>query len=386
MLEFGVDELTVVLHFARRFLLNDEETVLKFQWEEEAELIIAEFEKRAELENVFGGRKGAEYLPQGYVAGYTYGEHAFYFALGYHPYQLGMGVIVKFSAQAWAYYLEETGLKVYEALQQFRDDRWYRMTLSRIDLTADFVDMGVDVTQIYQGIIDGKLAVFREAKTKKGELEYRRNPLRLQGFLKESEVPTIYLGSIQSESRLRIYDKRREQLERHGVHYDRARHLDDWVRFEGVFRGKYAKQLLKALLDMDNDDAYINLIACTFIQKFRFMEMEKGMERGDADFTEEILDCINNKKYVLSAPSSRNYDLAKSIRYLFVGSGALPTLFKIQRIWGDDVLKFFLNYLYEYMQEYIPNEDCCYWLQKNEADYRKKHPDFEEFLRVSLSV
>ena len=33
MLEFGIDELTVVLHFARRNILNDDETNMHFQWD-----------------------------------------------------------------------------------------------------------------------------------------------------------------------------------------------------------------------------------------------------------------------------------------------------------------------------------------------------------------
>lgn len=379
-----MDELTVVLHFARRNILNDDETNMNFRWEDEAEGIINIFESRAGLIKVYGKRNGMAKLPQGYTFGWTYGEHAFYFAIGYHPYQMGMGVIVKFSAQAWAYYLEETGLKTYEALRHFCDESWYKLTLSRIDLTADFIDMGIEVTQIYQDMIDGKLAIFREVEAKNGKLEYRKNPLHLQGFIKESEVPTIYLGSVQSESRLRIYDKRREQIERHGVHFDRVKSLHDWVRFEGVFRGKYAKQLLNALLSIDNDDDYMNLIASTFVQKFRFMEIDNKDKIINADFMEEIIDCVKNKTYVLASPSSRNYDLSKSIRYVFAGSGVLATLTKIQKIWGDDELKYFLNYIYEYVQEYTPNDDCRYWLIKNLNDYQKKHTDFKEFLHVSM--
>ena len=131
MLEFGIDELTVVLHFARRNILNDDETNMNFQWEDEAEIIINMFEQRANLIGVFGKRNGMARLPQGYMIGWTYGEHAFYFAVGYHPYQMGMGVIVKFSAQALAFYMEATGLEVYEILKKFRDDRWYRSEAKR---------------------------------------------------------------------------------------------------------------------------------------------------------------------------------------------------------------------------------------------------------------
>lgn len=384
MLEFGIDELTVVLHFARRNILNDDETNMNFQWEDEAEIIINMFEQRANLIGVFGKRNGMARLPQGYMIGWTYGEHAFYFAVGYHPYQMGMGVIVKFSAQALAFYMEATGLEVYEILKKFRDDRWYRLTVSRIDLTADYLDMELDVTQIYQGMIDGKLAIFREQETKRGVLEYRKIPLNLQGFLKEGEVPTLYCGSVQSESRLRIYDKRREQLERQGTYYDKAKQLHDWVRMEGVFRGKYAKQLLEAMLKVDNDDEYINLIASTLAQKFRFREILDDGKTIDTDFMQEILDCISHKSYVLRSPSSRNYDLSKSIRYLFAGSGVVATFTKIRTIWGDDELKFFLNYIYEYVLEYTPNDDCRYWMFKNVKDYQKKHPDFKEFLHVAV--
>ncbi len=103
------------------------------------------------------------------------------------------------------------------------DYKDYLIRLSKIDMTADYIDEGIDVTEIYQDLMDGKIGIFKEYKRKNtGEIDYKRVLMKYEGYLKENEVPTIYIRSVQSNSRLRIYDKRREQLERKGTKLDKA--------------------------------------------------------------------------------------------------------------------------------------------------------------------
>lgn len=377
MLELGVDELSIVLQIEPSTIKSYGDD---FDWSDVAEKIICRFVEKADFKNVFGDCISEMRAPQGYTTAYTFGEHSFYLAVGYNEDYLSLGVIIKFSGQSLDFYYERSGLKVYEFLQNIRD-RLYTVRLSRIDLTADYIDENINVTKICQDLIDNKVGIFREYTSKKnGELAYKRSIMKVQGFLKEREIPTIYIGSAQSNSQLRIYDKKREQIERNGSKLDKAKKSKNWVRFEGVFRGEYAHQLSDELMNINNDDEYANLIACTMIQKFRFKYIDRGVIAGEAEYSEMLLDCIINEYYILKAPSSKNYDIAKSIKYMFYGSGVLNTMYKIKSIWGDKAVSELFTLVNGYLVDWEPNADCHYWIRKNRDDYIINYPDFDMLL------
>ena len=230
-----------------------------------------------------------------------------------------------------------------------------------------------------------KIAVFREYKSKKtNETLYKRCDMSFNGFLRGQEVPTIYLGSAKSNSRLRIYDKKREQIERKGTKYDKAVKCDDWVRFEGVFRNEYAHQLSEAFMSIKSDDEFSDLIASTMLQKYRFMFIDNGVMDCDTEYSQLLINCINNKTFVLKSSSTKNYEIVNSISHIFYGSGVMNTLYKIKAIWGDSAVDEFLSLINEYLDEFLPNDDCRYWLRKNKQDMRIYFPDFDKFLKDNI--
>ena len=97
------------------------------------------------------------------------------------------------------------------------------------------------------------------------------------------------------------------------------------------------------------------------------------------------MSCITSNNFTLKSPSSRNYELARSLKYLFEGSGVITSLYKIKSIWGEDAVKDILDFICKYLKMFIPNDDCRYWLVKNEKDYRTNYPDFDEFMRENVS-
>lgn len=178
ILELGVDECTIVLQMNQDQFTIDE----SFDWIEAAGVIIEKFISKADFVSVYGEAAPEKKAPIGYTTAVTFGEHPFYFAIAYHELHRSMGIIVKFSAQALDYYCEAKGIKLYTLLQNTRDSL-YTMRLSRIDLTADFIDEGIKPTKIYNDLKDQKVAVFREFESKKtGEPVYRKNPMNLKGF------------------------------------------------------------------------------------------------------------------------------------------------------------------------------------------------------------
>lgn len=378
MLELGIDELTIVLRLAKAF----DYLLATRDWIDIAKHIIGVFCEKAKLLEVFGEEQPlANKLPLGYNFGFTYGEHNFYFAIAFHEYRSDMGIVVKFSATALGYYCEKTGKKPYELFQMIQHDL-YTSRITRADLTVDYIDENIDITDIYNSYTDDKIAVCREYISKKdGSTLYKKVPFIVKGFKNGNEVQTMYLGSKQSDLFLRIYDKKAEQLDKKGTNYQKALACKDWTRFEGVFRKKYAHQIGDALLKIQNDDDYGNLIACTMIQRYRFKDVVNGKLGSDTDFSALLLMHIQNKNFILKSDSSKNYELVQSIIHLLTGSGTITTIYKIKMIWGEDAMETFIQIMRDSIDIYVPNDDCKYWLRTNKDDYLLNFPIFDLYFK-----
>ena len=122
------------------------------------------------------------------------------------------------------------------------------------------------------------------------------------------------------------------------------------------------------------------LNSCSKIQAY----VDNGVVDCDTEYTQMLIDCITNGSFVLRAPSSRNYELAKNLSYLFQGSGIVSTLYKVKSVWGDQAVIDTLEYLAEYVDEWTPNDDCNRWLKVYTADYKKAHPDYMPFFRAAV--
>ena len=111
MLKTSIDELTVVLQATVKDKLSIESNA---DWQKLANEIIADFEEKSDLETAFGKKAEAQKCPEGYTIGHLYGNHSFYFCVAFNQENYSMGIIVKFSAQALAYYLKTKKMQVYD--------------------------------------------------------------------------------------------------------------------------------------------------------------------------------------------------------------------------------------------------------------------------------
>lgn len=379
MLELGIDEATIVLKANPKHAYFS-----RLPWELHAQVILNTFAQKADFKNVFGLRITEEKAPAGYTKAYHYGNHNFYFAMAYHPEQKTMGVVVKFSAQALDYYLQHRHIKFYQFMHIVAD-KMYSARLSRIDLTADYIDEAVDTTNIYKDLIARKIDIYDKFPgITPDEPIYRRRGLKYRGYCIGDEVPTIYVGSPKSDLELRIYDKRQEQIDNVGTKIEKALKCKDWTRFELILKGNYAHQFTEALSLVYTDVAFANLIASTILQKCRFMVISNDAPNHETKYTQMLVDCINNDDFILKANVHKNYELAKNIEYMYQGSGILSTLYKVHEIWGADATWELLAHTLDLLEEYEPNQDCSRWLAKNTDDYLSEYPTFRDFLESNL--
>lgn len=345
----GVDELTAVLMSAMIYADGLAE------WEAKAEKMIKKFAQLANLEGIFGKQKELEGSPpQGYTVAYQYGDNPFYFAVAYHPSHPKMGVIVKFSAYSWAVYCEkmETDIKRFLGSVQ---SKFYRIRLSRVDFTVDYQNWDMSVNDIYQ-------------KLKKKQLEIHNhkggvNHSEINAQETDGKASTFYVGSRKTGTRLflRVYDKKKEQVEKKGFRYKESLNTKSWVRFEAVFKADYAHQLTHIIMKTD-EEKLADLIADKVAEKYRFYDLTN---KEYTDFTTALLKKSKEVFPRLRLESPRDNDFTRSLIHLVNGSGLFPAMHKCDETWGIKSSLVLLKCLYDiYTYNYIPNEDVQLWLKK----------------------
>lgn len=370
MLKTSIDELTIVLQatVSEKLALENNN-----DWQKLANKIIKEFEKKADLVAILGDQQEEQNCPQGYNVGKKYGDHSFYFCVAYNKENYQMGIIVKFSAQALAYYLKSANQQVYEFLQGLKSDK-YEFRLSRCDVDVDFLNEKVTPTRIFNDLKNEKVLIYYQKKNK-DKLTFVRKNCKLQGFAINREVPTCYLGAVSSDCQLKIYDKKLEQIERNGSKLDYVLQFDSVIRFEIALKHELAHNLTDLLLKVTSDKQLNDLILSIFLQKFYFKRAKTDKTTA---YTKKMQQALKSKNCYLLGHVNADNDLLQRFKYLLFSSGTISTLYKILAIFGYDDLDQAVDYIKDFVENWQVNDDCKYWLQKHAGDTAETFSDFTD--------
>lgn len=363
----GTDELTMVI-FCDLSDLKDEE-----EWSDIAESTIDYFSQILQLKKVFGEKMEMDASPPaGYSIAYTFGNNPFYFAMAYHPKNPNMGIICKFSAYAWSEYCSNWSDVFNQRMdaKKFADVTnvdGYISRFSRVDFTIDYQNFDTTVDNLYSSINKGEI----EIRNHKGI----KNNSKTNGFF-QGEFQTFYIGSRKKNSRLflRVYDKKIEQLENPTFRYEEALNVDSWVRFECVFKSKYAHDITDMLREEvdDSEDSLMAFIAGKLLEKYQFFNLK---EDNQIEFTSELVkiyDTRNTEYSQLRIENPRNSDLMQSINYIVLNSGLMTLIHKIKNVFGEKEVNEFFEYLLGYyLNNYKPNKDVELWIDKNRSSIMK---------------
>lgn len=370
MLDVQVDEFTLVLQ---------PKTKPKYieLWENMALDIVEEFIELAKIEVVFDEIEEAFHsLPQGYSNGFVCKNVPFYFSIAYHTDFIQMGICIKFSAYAWSMYrksyeeLFSDHIQIHRFLKQIQSKKLYTSRLSRIDIAIDFFNENVSANTIYNQL-SKKNQFIRNASG-------RKNHSTISAITKNNITSTFYIGSKGKniKSLLRVYDKKNEQLETMGFRYKEALESESWVRFESVFKGKYAHVMSEELLLIRSSDELKNLLVSALTDRYQFYYVKSG---NMTTFSKKMLDLLKQKNFIFQSPSPRNNLLNQSIEHLLNGSGLLPTLWKVNKIWGNNTDLELINWLYtSYYNAFEPNDDHIAWVKKYKPLYLKQGKPWKE--------
>ncbi|GIN87841.1 hypothetical protein J6TS2_42270 [Heyndrickxia sporothermodurans] len=368
MLDVQVDEFTLVLQSTRRPNYIEE-------WKGMAINIIEEFVGLSKIETALGKLEDAKQsLPQGYSNGFSCESAIYYFAIAYHTDFIQMGICIKFSAHAWMEYRKQYeslyghSIQIHQFLANINKSTLYTSRLSRLDIAIDFINEKVNVNTIYNQLSKKNQVV----KTAAG----RRNHSVLSAITNNNITSTFYLGSKGKNNKalLRVYDKKKEQVETMGIRYEEAIHYDNWVRFEAVYKGSYAHDLSDKLGNINNDSELKDLLVSALTDRYQFYYAKSDRLTS---YSKKMLDLLIQKSFMFSSPSPRMNLLEQSQRHILNGSGLFPYLFKVWRIWGDEGLKKCLAFLYTEFENYEPNDDVIAWLKKYSVLYTNQGYPFK---------
>lgn len=363
MLEIGIDEFTLVLS-----PVNEPD-----EWSELGEELIDHFVQKAHLLQIFGDPRQPEILPAGYTTGITYGEHDFYFSIAINPEFPRMGIVIKFSAQAWSYYratyrdIFKQDMYLY-SFYIMTQSPYYNSRLSRVDLVIDFLDEKLSVNTIYKQLIKKNHVIKNQAG--------RTNHSSISAVVKDNIASTVYVGSKGRNIRslLRIYDKRLEQITKFGHYLDRALSCQTWVRFEVSLRGLYAHDFTGALPQIKTEEEFGDLIVSAITDRYQFFYKKSGQY---TNYTKKMMLLIQNRNFSFSSPSARNNLLEQSQAHILKGSGLFPYLYKVFSIWGQETLQECIKFLIEEFYDYEPNDDVIGWINKYKSLYLKQGIPFK---------
>ena len=368
LLDIQIDEFTLVLQPNRKPSYIE-------GWEGLATSLINEFIRLSNLETVLGELKEVtNSLPYGYSNGFVCDNKPYYFAIAYHADFIQMGICIKFSAHAWMEYRKQyeslfnNSIQIHQFLNNVSNNAFYTSRISRIDIAIDFINEKLNVNTIYNQLSKKNQII----KTAAG----RKNHSDLSAITKNNITSTFYVGSKGKniKSLLRVYDKKKEQVETLGVRLEEAINYDTWVRFESVFKGAYAHSLSEQLETIKTNVELKDLLVSALTDRYQFYYVKS---EKPTTYTKKMIDLLNQRSFEFNTPSPRNNLLEQTQMHILSGSGLFPYLFKVWRIWGDEGLKECVAFLQNEFENYEPNDDVLAWLNKYSVLYSKQGYPFK---------
>lgn len=338
----GIDEVTVVL-FPTAPLEDLRE------WPEVVRKTVDEFLRRTSMKVLFGNLEPmVNKRPAGCTEALTITEVPWYFAIGWNDHSPNMGIIVRFSAYAWAAYQAAfekhfgTSCNIAEYMQLIQSAS-YRARISRIDIVADYQNYGAELSPntIYKGMKDGRLHLV--------DHRGRKSRRKYDGVMSDWEIQTLYIGSKKenSSARLRIYDKRAEQIATSGFRLSEAQACSAWTRFEVTYRNNYAHQISADLVNIETPVELAQYLASKILDRYRFVDT---LVDDFASYTKVLQDITNDSDFApLRSEQPENNSLRKSTTHLLKNSSLMQILYKVESVWGypgirqywDEILKYY---------------------------------------------
>lgn len=261
--------------------------------------------------------------------------------IGYHNRYEYMGIIVQLSGDACRSYRRGfdncvAELFLISGLNTIADANDYMCAPTRIDIALDeyngawSVPQYVDAYYLQPQAQKRKAYIYTYRAYTEGKPSYGLANAKTSAIM--SEGATLYVGSISSACRLRIYDKLAERTSADAPVVD---DVDRWTRYELVVRKEYARAMGDALaeLDVTDGDGYLRYLASVLANKYVLCLDADGLRKH---YIMQYLDGVaDGTKTVLRSDDRRASTLVTSYGHIIGGSGLVGLAQKMVAIHND---------------------------------------------------
>lgn len=262
--------------------------------------------------------------------------------IGYHNRYEYMGIIVQLSGDACRSYRRAFGddcvaeLFLISGLNTIADANDYMCAPTRVDIALDeyngawTVPQYVDAYYLQPQAQKRKAYIYTYRAYTEGKPSYGLANAKTSAIM--SEGATLYVGSISSACRLRIYDKLAERTSADAPVVD---DVDRWTRYELVVRKEYARAMGDALADIDvaDSDGYLRYLASVLANKYVLCLDADGLRKH---YIMQYLDGVaDGTKTVLRSDDRRASTLVTSYGHIIGGSGLVGLAQKMVSIHDD---------------------------------------------------
>ena len=338
--EVSVDEFTAVFRYP-----NQSDSGAEFSLEEyaqEAHDFCHQLGNQLGLE-VLGGLINASPASR-YDTGLATDDGDQSVRLSYASRRPDMGVLVKFGGRGLKSYNKTLGTSTPElmgSLLEFSEEMAWPLRFSRLDIAVDVFNDGVHTITGIHGKLDKGLWEFRRRPSVNSREKETAGRLSVQSqtietFGRDGQLETLYLGA-RGKTRLRIYDKKAEQLgHSNPVMLNKAKECDSWTRYEAEFHNgshyneadEYARQIIERCASGRGGSEFeSDVLRGIFCDRFNLYNVRAGKMLGWWDkliFKGIVIPLSLNKKDVDSWQ-----DLEQAKAYFLMNSGMTGLLDKV---------------------------------------------------------
>lgn len=353
MLNFSVDELSISFTLTHDFNLDKIS-----DWHIACESFMALLARELEIDSK---PIKVEKKLSAYDITYHYGlDNPIKFA--FHSVMPRSGMTLKFHSVALGRYLENHSCSVYEMLRTIEalaSKNNLTMRVRRIDLVADFFNEKIPtVNDLYRGLRDESIVIY--------DKNQNINRSSVNSFENNFSANTIYIGQKKSAERfLRIYDKRVEQIENGGVHYEKAKNLYQWIRFEASYKGNLATKIGELVKSCESENDLISFIACQITNRYQFYRNGKRME-----LTNKLIQNIESPVPSPALTYNKDGSLEKLKDYFKIGdSGFQGLLYQIRTLEGEQAMEEYLDSLVDFqLNKYKPSDNVLQKVKRKKEE------------------
>lgn len=260
--------------------------------------------------------------------------------VSYDPTYREHGIVLQITEAALNKYWEVTKTTMHRFLKDLTEGP-YRITLIDISLSVLFVHEDLDLKKMYEDWKDGEL-----------------------GLVCFSENQGMFFSDENKEN---------------GVKQTQ-------LRFKVNFRGAYAVEVWNKLMDVDDEDAFVQLVAKIILYKAGFVCLKNGLISKEHRATQLLEDYIGQRNDVISPFFKKTDYLARTIQELLEKNELCPLLYIVYQIWGDEGFDAVIEQLFLKITSLPQKEDLQAWLEMNGDNYREKYPTARSYFTGRISI